>query len=151
MRRRRLLDKGTYVVFLGKAKELADLGGALGAEALRVDDVGEAGDLALALLGDAEGHDREVRAGDAAADRLALALAVAAGAVARVAVGEEKADTRGAEDTLLHGETLLVVAAGDLEDVALPLVAEGVARDLGAHLGRVSWGGGGGVVVAILV
>ena len=32
--------------------------------------------------------------------------------------------------TLLHGETLLVVPAGDAEDVALPLVAEGVTGDL---------------------
>ena len=36
----------------------------------------------------------------------------------------------GEEDALLHGETLLVVSAGDAEDVALPLVAEGVSRDL---------------------
>jgi hypothetical protein len=37
------------------------------------------------------------------------------------------------EDTLSHGETLLVVSSGDLEDVALELVAEGVDLDLCAH------------------
>jgi len=36
-------------------------------------------------------------------------------------------------DTLLHRETLLVVAAGDLEDVALELIANGVARNLCTH------------------
>lgn len=103
-----------------------------------MDDVGQAGDVGLALLDDAEGQDREIGGDDAAADGLAAALAGAAGLVARVAVGEEEADAVGVHDTLLHGETLLVVATGDAEDVALPLVAERLGRDLNAHLFRVS-------------
>lgn len=99
-----------------------------------MDDVGQAGDVGLALLDDGEGQDGQVHAGDAAADGLALALTSAAGAVAGVAVGEEEADTVGGQDTLLHGETLLVVATGDAEDVALELVAEGVAGNLSTHL-----------------
>lgn len=125
---------GTYIVLLGEAEELADLGGALGAETLGVDDVGQAGDLLLALLDDGEGQNGQVHADNAAADGLALALAGAAGAVAGVAVGQKEADTGGVHDTLLHRETLLVVAAGDAEDVSLPLVAEGVSGDLSAHL-----------------
>lgn len=124
----------TYIVLLGEAEELADLRGALGAQALGVDDVGETGDLLLALLDDSQSEDGQVHADDAAADGLALALAGAAGAVARVAVGQEQADTGRVQDSLLHRETLLVVAAGDAEDVALPLVAEGVSGDLLAHL-----------------
>ena len=124
----------TYVVILAEAEESLDLSRALGAETLGVHDVGQAGDLALALLDDAEGDDGEVGGDDAAADGLAAALTRAAGAVARVAVREEEAYTVGVHDALLHGETLLVVAAGDAEDVALPLVAERVGGDLGAHL-----------------
>lgn len=124
----------TYIVILGEAEEPANLGGALGAEALGVDDVGEAGDLVVTLLDDGEGEDGHVGADDAAVDRLALTLAGAAGAVAGVAVGEQEPDTAGVHDTLLHGEALLVVAAGDAEDVALELVADGVSGDLGAHL-----------------
>jgi hypothetical protein len=123
----------TYIVILGEAEELADLGGALGAQALGVDNIGQAGDVLLALLDDGEGEDGEVLADDAATDGLALALAGAAGAVARVAVGQEQTGTAGEHDTLLHGETLLVVASGDAEDVALELIAKGVGRDLGAH------------------
>lgn len=37
------------------------------------------------------------------------------------------------EDTLLHGEALLVVAAGDSDDVALPVITEQVGFDFGAH------------------
>ena len=36
-------------------------------------------------------------------------------------------------DSLLHRESLLVVAAGDAEDVAFELVADAVAGDFGAH------------------
>jgi hypothetical protein len=125
---------GTYIVILGEAEELSDLGGALGTEALRVDDVGQAGNLLISLLDDGEGEDGHVVADDAAVDGLALALAGAAGTVAGVAVGEEESDTTGMHDTLLHGEALLVVATGDAEDVALKLVADRVAGDLGAHL-----------------
>lgn len=126
--------RSTYIVFLAEAKEAADLGGTLGSEALGLDGIGEAGDVLLALLDDGEGKDRQVGANDAAADRLALALASATGAVAGVAVGEEEADTGRGDDTLLHGETLLVVAARDADDIALPLIAKGLGRNLGAHL-----------------
>jgi len=47
-----------------------------------------------------------------------------------VTLGQQEADTGGEEDTLLHGETLLVVASGDTENVALELVAESVDGDL---------------------
>ena len=123
----------TYIVFLGEAKELADLGCALWTKTLGVDDVGEAGDIGVALLDDREGEDGEVHCDDAATDGFALALTSAAGSVAGVAVGEEKSNSSGMHDTLLHRETLLVVAAGDLEDVALELVANRVARNLCAH------------------
>jgi hypothetical protein len=99
-----------------------------------VNDVGKAGDVGLANLDDGKGKDGKVGGDDAATDGLALALTGAAGAVARVALGEKKADTGRVHDTLLHRETLLVVATGDTDDVALPLVAEGVGGDLSAHL-----------------
>lgn len=99
-----------------------------------MDDVGQAGDIVVTLLDNGEGKDGKVHADDAATDRLSLALTSAAGAVAGVAVGEEKTDTAGVQDTLLHGETLLVVSSGDAEDVALELVTDRVTRNLGAHL-----------------
>ena len=124
---------GTHIVFLAETEELADLGGTLGTKTLGVDGVGEAGELGVALLHDGESEDRKVGGDDAATDGLALALTGAARAVAGVAVGEEQTHTGRVHDTLLHGEALLVVAAGDLEDVALELVANGVARDFLTH------------------
>ena len=124
----------TYIVFLGEAEELSDLGGALGTQALGVNDIGQAGDLLLALLDNGQSKDGQIHADDAAADGLSLALASSSGSVAGVAVGEEESDTGRVHDTLLHGETLLVVAASDLDDVALPLVTQAVGGDLSAHL-----------------
>ena len=121
------------IVFLAEAEEAADLGRTLGTEALGLDGVGKSRDVLLALLDDRESEDGEIGTNDASADRLALALAGAAGAVAGVAVGEEKADTGRGDNTLLHGKTLLVVAAGDADNVALPLIANGFGRDLSAH------------------
>ena len=126
----------TYIVLLAEAEESADLGGSLGTEALGVDDVGQAGDVGLALLDDGEGENGEVHADDATTDGLAATLTAAAGSVAGVAVGEEESDTGRVHDTLLHGETLLVVAAGDLEDITLELIAEVVTGDFLAHLER---------------
>jgi hypothetical protein len=123
----------TYIIVLGQTEELADLAGTLGTEALGVGDVGKAGDVVLTLLDNDEGEDSQVGADDATTDGLALALTLTARAVARVSLGEQELDTVGEKDTLLHGETLLVVSSGDLEDVALELVADGVTGDLLAH------------------
>jgi len=123
----------TYIVFLGEAKELADLGCTLGTEALGVNDISDAGNIIVALLDDREREDGQVHSHDAATDRFTLALTGAARSVAGVAVREQEADSSGMHDSLLHWETLLVVAAGDLEDVALELIANAVARYFCAH------------------
>jgi hypothetical protein len=98
-----------------------------------VDGVREAWEFALALLNNAESDDREVHSDDTAADRLPLALACSAWSVAGVAFGEEQSHTGWVHNTLLHWEALFIVAAGDLEDVALEFVADTVARHFGAH------------------
>jgi len=131
---------GTYIIILGEAKESADLGSTLGTQALGVDDIGQARDVVLALLDDAESKDREVHSDDATTDRLALALTSTAGTVAGVAVGQQKTDTGWVHDTLLHGETLLVVSTGDSEDVALELITNAVTWNLGAHSWELSVG-----------
>jgi len=119
-----------HVVVLGEVEELADLGGSLGAARARHEAVGEAVDLGLALLDDDEREHGEVHVDDAALDRLAAALARATLAVARVAAREQQTHAVVGEDALLHGEALLVVAAADAHDVALPLIAQATSVDL---------------------
>lgn len=47
--------------------------------------------------------------------------------------GEKKSDSTVGENALLHGESLLVIATGDSEDVSLPLVAQRIGLNLLAH------------------
>ena len=111
-------------------EELANVVGTLGSETLGDGGVSETGEVLLTLLDNGDGEDRHVGTDNATADGLALTLTGAAGAVARVTLGQQEADTGGEEDTLLHGETLLVVTSGDTENVTLELVAERVDGDL---------------------
>jgi hypothetical protein len=47
-----------------------------------------------------------------------------------MAIGKEETDAVGDEDTLLHGEALLVIATRDAEDIALEFLADGFSGDL---------------------
>jgi len=47
-----------------------------------------------------------------------------------MAIGKEEADTMGNENTLFHRKALLVIAAGDTEDITLELVTDSLSRDL---------------------
>lgn len=112
-----------YVIFLGEVEEASDFRSPLGTKTFGQNHIGQSRDLVLALLDDHDREDSDIGTDDATTDRLALALTSAAGAVAGVAVREKKADTVRDKDTLLHGETLLIVTTGDTEDISLPLVA----------------------------
>lgn len=98
-----------------------------------MDDVGDTWDVGISLLDDGESEDGEIHGDDASADGLALALTGSARTVARVALRKQKANTGWVHDSLLHWETLLVVTAGDLEDVALELISDRVTWDFSAH------------------
>ena len=50
-----------------------------------------------------------------------------------MALLEEESDAAVGEDALLHGEALLVVAAGDAEGISLPLVAQARRIHVLAH------------------
>jgi hypothetical protein len=125
--------RNTYIVFLGETKELADLGSALWTETLWVDDICDAWEFCLSLLDDAECENGKIHGDDATTDGFTLSLSGSARSVAGVSLGKEKADTGWVHDTLLHWETLLVVATGDSEDISLELVSDGVSRNLSAH------------------
>jgi len=121
------------VVPLLQLVERADFGGALGPEAAGSLLVGDVLDRVLAVLDDGKGQNTEVLADDAAADALALALALPSRTVALVSLGHEQPDAATLEEALAHAEAVLVVAASDLEDVSNELWAQDVARELVAH------------------
>lgn len=56
------------IILLVETKELADLGGTLGAETLWVNDISQAWDIFITLLDDGEGEHRKILCDDAATD-----------------------------------------------------------------------------------
>jgi len=112
----------SYIVILAQVEELSDLGCTFGTESFGEDVVRQSRDLALALLDDDEGEDGDVGTDDTPTDGLALALTTATRAVARVSIGEEETDTVGKQNTLLHGESLLVVSTRDTDNVTLEFI-----------------------------
>merc|ERR1719367_1922721 len=121
------------VILLGQVEKLPDLAGTLGSQPARDGVIGQSGDLSLSLLDDGHGEDGEVAVDDAPADRLPLAFSILAGTVAGGALLQEQPDPAVGQDTLLHGETLLVVASSDAENISLELVPKGVGLNLLAH------------------
>lgn len=126
-------DEFADIILLGQTKESSDLGGAFGTEALRVDNVGETRDVAIALFDNGQSQNRQILSDDAATDRLALAFTGSARSIAGVAFRQEESDTGRKHNALLHGKALLVIAAGDAEDITLPLITKTVGWDFIAH------------------
>jgi hypothetical protein len=114
-------------------EELSDLGSTLGTETLRDSGISQTGNILLTLLNNNERQDREVRADDTTTDRLSLAFTGTARTVTRVTLGHQETNTVRQKDTLLHGETLLIVTTRDTENVTLELVTERVTGDLLGH------------------
>ena len=117
-------DMYTHIIILGEVEELPNLRSTLGTQTLRMNHIGDTGDVVFTLLDNRKSQDRQIHCDDAATDRLALAFTSATGSIAGMTFGEEKSDASGMHDALLHGKTLLVVATGDLENVALELVTD---------------------------
>merc|ERR1712211_119281 len=107
------------VILLGQVERLPNLAGTLGSQPAGDGVVGQSGNLGLSLLDDGHGQDGEVAVDDAPTDRLPLALSILARAVACGALLQQQPHPAVGQDTLLHGEALLVVASSDAESVAL--------------------------------
>merc|ERR1719183_76522 len=96
-------------------------------------NVGESGDVLLTLDDNAEGNDSKIGARDASTHGLPLALTGPAGPEGRSALPEENFGPSLDQNALFHGESLLVVSAGDAEDVALIVITHDVSVDFLAH------------------
>ena len=118
-----LLDVGVA----GEVPELADGGGALGAEGAGVGDVSDTFEGVVTNLGDGDVEDGDVFTEDVTTDGLtaAFTVATAEGLVADGTTLEEEGDTGGGGNTVHHGETFGILTTTELEDVAGELVAEG--------------------------
>jgi len=105
----------------------------LSSESVGSVDIVASGNVLVSLLDNAESNDGKIGAGDASADGLTLALTRSAGSVSSSLLFEKDAGSTIDKDTLLHGETLLVVSSGDSENVALVVVTKVFSVDFIAH------------------
>lgn len=121
------------LVGLVKGKKLADASGTLRAKAPRNIGIRKAWQLTLTLLDDHQVKNLDFRGNNAAANALPLPLTLPALAIAGGPLLQKQAHALGSHDTLLHGETLLVVASRDLEDVTLELIAHNISNNLLVH------------------
>uniref|UniRef100_A0A2M3YXH6 Putative 40s ribosomal protein s6 n=1 Tax=Anopheles braziliensis TaxID=58242 RepID=A0A2M3YXH6_9DIPT len=132
-RERPLYHKLADIVLLGQVVQLADVVGTLRSEPARYLRIGQPGNVLLSLAHNDQRQSGQVLVDDATAHRLALTLAGTARTIARVSLLQQQTNTGGRQHALLHRETLLVVATGNLHDVALPFIAQEVRNELGAH------------------
>ena len=89
--------------------------------------------LLISLLHDTQRQHAQIHRHDAAAHALSLSLSRTPGSVTAVSVAQQQPHASRVHDSLLHRETLLVVAAGNFEDVAFEFGADAVAGDFVAH------------------
>jgi hypothetical protein len=90
-------------------------------------------DFSVTLLDDGEGENSDIGSDNAAPDGLLLLFSSASWSVAFLALPHEDSHSSLCEDALSHGETLLVVATSNPEDVTLELIAQGISLNLLPH------------------
>jgi hypothetical protein len=93
-------DKLSHIIFLCQVEEFADFAGSFGTKTFGVSDIGEAREIIVALLHDDDGKNREIGTDDTSSNRFAFAFTGTTGTIARVALGKEKTNTSGMENTL---------------------------------------------------
>jgi len=121
------------IVLLTEGESLSNLTNSLGSESSRSLSISESGNIVVTLLEDLEGNDAEIGSADAASDGLSLSLTISSGSVRLGSRAKEDSGTAVNHDTLFHGESLLVVASGDSEGVALELLTNDGAVNIRAH------------------
>jgi len=133
-------DESSDIIILGQSEELSDSGGSLGSESLGELGVSETSNGLFTDLGDGEGDDGKISTDDASSDGLSLSFTSSSGSVTLVASLHEDSDSSLDKDTLLHGETVLIVTTSDFEDVSLEFVTKTVTFDFLAHSSSVEDG-----------
>jgi len=133
-------DESSDIIILGQSEKFSDSGGSLGSESLGELGISETSNGLFTDLDDSEGNDGKIRTDDATSDGLSLSFTSSSGSVALVASLHEESDSTLDKDTLLHGETILIVTSGNFEDVSLEFVTKNVTFDFLTHSSTVEDG-----------
>jgi len=121
------------IILLSEGEGLSNFANSLGTKSSRSLRVGESGNISVTLLKNLKGNDTEIGSADAASDGLSLPLTSSSRSVGLGPRSEKDSNTAVDHDTLFHGESLLVVTAGDSEGVSLEFLAKDDSVDIRAH------------------
>lgn len=138
-------ESSNVILLVGQVEELADSGGSLGTSSsgsllvgesyeIRMEFVSGTFDLGFTLLDDGKSEGSDIGADDAASDRLLLSFTSSSGSVSGVSLRHKESGSALDEDTLLHGEAVLIISTSDFKDIALPVVSENGSVDFLSHL-----------------
>ena len=122
-----------HIVLLLQVEHLSDLASSLRTSSSGLLLVSQSRHVGVALLDHGQRDHSQVGSADASSDGLSLALAGSPLSVVLVTLLEEQSDSLVGQHALLHSETLLVVAACDLEHISLELVGKLSAVDFLTH------------------
>jgi len=133
-------DESSDIIILGQSEELSDSGGSLGSKSLGLLGVSETSNGLFTDLGNGKGDDGKIGSDDTSSDGLSLSFTSSSGSVALSASLHQESDSSLDEDTLLHGETILVVSSGNFESVTLEFVTKTFTVNFLAHSSSVEDG-----------
>jgi len=126
-------NESSWIIFLLKIEQFSNSGGSLGSESSWFLVIGQTCNWLFASLDDGEGKNREIRTDNASSDGLSLSFTSSSGSIAAVSLTHENSGSSLDKNTLLHGETVLVVSTGDLEDISLVFIAKVISWHFGSH------------------
>jgi hypothetical protein len=130
-------DESSDIIILGQSEKFSDSGGSLGSESLGLLGVSKTSNGLFTDLDDGEGNDGKIGSNDASSNGLSLSFTSSSGSVALVASLHEESDSTLDKDTLLHGETILIVTTSNFEDVSLEFITKVFTVDFLSHSSTV--------------
>ena len=121
------------IVILCQVEELTDVIRTLGSKATWFVVIGKTWDCLFSKVGHDQVEDGNVLSNNASTNRLALALTSTTLSVGLLSLLTQQTDTSVGQDTLTHGETLLVITSGDTHGGTIVLFTQNSAVNLLSH------------------
>ena len=125
------------IIILGQVEKLADIVCTLGTQTTGDRVVGQSLDLLITKLGNNQVQNSNIVSNNASTDGLALSLTGTARSVGLVSLLAQKTNSSIGQDTLTHGEALLVVSTGDAENESLELISQDATVNFLGHAALV--------------
>jgi len=126
-------NESSWIVGLLEIEQFTNSGGSLGTSSSWFLIIGQTFDFSFTLLDNCKSQNGEIVSDDAASDGLSLSFTGSSWSEAAVSLFHEDSGSASDEDTLFHGESVLIVSSGNFEQVALEFVTKFISSDFLTH------------------